>query len=144
TRAPADRPRQQSRNRAGRTRPLDGRSARADRDGDDTMKHGTVAFIRDLRFADLPPAVADAAKLCVLDLVGVVCGGIGTKLSRIIRDHAVESFAAGPGRPGARLLFDGRRVSTVGAALANGMTIDAFDAHDGHVLTKGHAGAAVL
>jgi 2-methylcitrate dehydratase PrpD len=108
------------------------------------MKNDVVAFIRDLRFADLPPAMVDAAKLCVLDLVGVACGGVGTKLSKIIRDHAVESFAAGAGRPGARLLFDGRRVSAVGAALANGMTIDAFDAHDGHVLTKGHAGVAVL
>ena len=47
-------------------------------------------------------------------------------------------------RTTAGLMFDGRRVSLVGAALANGMTIDAFDAHDGHVLTKGHAGAAVL
>jgi 2-methylcitrate dehydratase PrpD len=106
------------------------------------MKQGTTGFIRGLRFADLPREVVDAAQLCVLDLIGVACGGIGTRLSRIIRDHAAESF--GGGKSSARLLFDGRRVSAVGAALANGMTIDAFDAHDGHVLTKGHAGAAVF
>jgi 2-methylcitrate dehydratase PrpD len=41
-------------------------------------------------------------------------------------------------------MFDGRRVSPPGAALAGGMTIDSIDAHDGHPLTKGHAGAAVL
>lgn len=41
-------------------------------------------------------------------------------------------------------MFDGRRASMAGAALAGGMTIDSLDAHDGHVLTKGHAGVAVL
>src|SRR5690349_4852766 len=44
----------------------------------------------------------------------------------------------------ARMLFDGRRVGLAGAALAGAATIDAFDAHDGHPLVKGHAGAAVL
>jgi 2-methylcitrate dehydratase PrpD len=106
------------------------------------MKNGAVGFIRDLRFGDLPRGVVDLARVCVLDLVGTACGGLGTKLSRIIRDHAADQFGAG--RRSARLMLDGRRVSAAGAALANGMTIDAFDAHDGHALTKGHAGAAVL
>jgi 2-methylcitrate dehydratase PrpD len=105
------------------------------------MKNVTVGFIRGLHFSDLPQQVVDQARACVLDLVGTACGGRGTKLSRIIREHVVQQFG---GHKGARLMFDGRRVSAVGAALANGMTIDAFDAHDGHVLTKGHAGAAVL
>ena len=30
------------------------------------------------------------------------------------------------------------------ATAAGGMIIDSFDAHDGHLLTKGHAGVAVL
>ncbi|MFZ0547146.1 MAG: MmgE/PrpD family protein, partial [Candidatus Promineifilaceae bacterium] len=37
-----------------------------------------------------------------------------------------------------------REVSPPGAALANGMTIDSMDIHDGHNLVKGHAGAAVI
>ena len=45
---------------------------------------------------------------------------------------------------GARILFDGRRASVAGAAFAGATTIDALDAHDGHVLTKGHAGVAIL
>src|SRR5881392_573109 len=44
----------------------------------------------------------------------------------------------------ARLLFDGRRAGIAGAAFAGATTIDALDAHDGHVLTKGHAGVALL
>jgi 2-methylcitrate dehydratase PrpD len=106
------------------------------------MKRGTVGFIRELRFGDLPREVVDDALVCLVDLVGVACAGRGTRLSRIIRDHAAEHFGGRSNTAG--LMFDGRRVSVVGAALANGMTIDAFDAHDGHVLTKGHAGAAVL
>ncbi|MQA83188.1 MAG: MmgE/PrpD family protein [Streptosporangiales bacterium] len=99
-------------------------------------------FIRELRFHDLPPRVVEQAQLCLLDLVGVAAAGTNTQLSRIIRDHAAGNFAAGTA--GARILFDGRRVSPVGAALASGMTIDSLDAHDGHALAKGHAGAAVL
>src|SRR4029079_15864107 len=44
----------------------------------------------------------------------------------------------------ARILFDGRRASLAGAAFAGAATIDAVDAPDGHVLTKGHAGGALL
>ncbi len=84
------------------------------------------------------------ARRCLLDLSGTAAAGATTQLSRIIRDHAVEQFGAGPGAPSARMLFDGRSVSPTGAALAGGMTVDSVDSHDGHVLTKGHAGAAVL
>lgn len=106
------------------------------------MKDGTIGFIREARFSDLPAEVVDGALVCIADLIGVAAAGGNTRLSQIIRDHCADNFA---GRATtSRLLFDGRRASPVGAALANGMTIDAFDAHDGHVLTKGHAGAAVL
>ncbi|MGH7081751.1 MAG: MmgE/PrpD family protein, partial [Acetobacteraceae bacterium] len=43
----------------------------------------------------------------------------------------------------ARLIFDGRPASVAGVAFAGAATIDSFDAHDGHPLTKGHAGVAV-
>jgi 2-methylcitrate dehydratase PrpD len=99
-------------------------------------------FVNDLSFSDLPAEVRLQAKRCVLDLVGTAAAGRTTPLSAIIRGHVVEQFGAGG--PGARIIFDGRQVSPAGAALAGGMIIDSFDAHDGHVLTKGHAGAAVL
>jgi 2-methylcitrate dehydratase PrpD len=82
------------------------------------------------------------AKRCLLDLIGVAASGLQTDLSRIVRDHAVRHMGSGEG--GARILFDGRGASPAGAAYAGASTIDAFDAHDGHPLTKGHAGAAVL
>ena len=109
------------------------------------MDHRNVhGFVTGTRYADLPEAVQAMARRCVLDLTGTAAAGLATDLSHIIRRHAVRAFGAGAGAPAARLMFDGRRASPEGAALAGGMTIDSFDAHDGHVLTKGHAGCAVL
>lgn len=102
------------------------------------------AFVMQTTYEALPPAVQRMAERCLLDLAGTGAAGLATPLSQIIRRHAVRSFAAGEGAPSARLLFDGRRASAAGAAMAGGMTIDSFDAHDGHVLTKGHAGVAIL
>jgi 2-methylcitrate dehydratase PrpD len=101
-------------------------------------------FVVDTRYDHLPEPVRQMAERCLLDLCGTAAAGLATPLSRIIRSHAVRGFAAGEGAPRARLLLDGRQASPLGAALAGGMTIDSFDAHDGHVLTKGHAGVAIL
>ncbi|CAN5151859.1 MmgE/PrpD family protein [soil metagenome] len=100
-------------------------------------------FVGDLTFTDLPAQVVRDAERCLLDLLGVAAAGQGTRLSSIAREHVVRWLPAGPGG-GARLLFDGRRVSPVGAAFAGAATIDSLDAHDGHALAKGHAGVAVL
>ncbi len=101
-----------------------------------------IAFIHELAFADLPPAVVRQAKRCLLDLIGVAASGRQTELSRIV--HQVACSQMGTHEAGARLMFDGRRVSVTGAAYAGASTIDSFDAHDGHRLTKGHAGVALL
>ena len=106
------------------------------------MTSPAVAFTHKFRFGDMPDAVVEQAKLCVVDLVGAAAAGTETAMSRIIRDHAVETF--GGGRKGVRMMLDGRRVGPAGAAMAGGITIDAFDSHDGHALTKGHAGVAIL
>jgi 2-methylcitrate dehydratase PrpD len=101
-----------------------------------------VAFVHALRFRDLPPEVVAQAKRCLLDLVGVAAAGLRTDLSRIVRGYAHRHLGAAGA--GARILFDGRRVSPAGAAFAGASTLDAFDGHDGHALTKGHAGVALL
>ena len=99
-------------------------------------------FVHDLHFEDLSEETVHFAKRCVLDLLGVAAGGTNTELSRIIRNHATSHFGAGG--KSARMLFDGRRVSPAGAALAGGMTIDSLDGHDGQKLTKGHVGCGVF
>ncbi|MGB3833559.1 MAG: MmgE/PrpD family protein [Mesorhizobium sp.] len=107
------------------------------------MAGGTTCdFILGLRAGDIPPDVARHAKRFLLDLIGVAAAGSRLQVSRIIRNTAVTLFAAG--QEGAPFLFDGRLASPAGAALANATTIDGFDAHDGHPLTKGHAGCGAL
>lgn len=109
-----------------------------------TTRNAVFDFVSGSTWSDVPQPVQTIATQCVLDLVGVAAAGRTTELSALVHDHAVRYFAAGDGTRPARLLFDGRHASVVGAALAGASTIDSFDAHDGHVLTKGHAGVAVL
>jgi len=99
-----------------------------------------VSFIQETIWDDLPEEVRRQARRCLLDALGAGISGSQTRLSRIIRNFSASAF----GGRGAHLWLDGREVSPPGAALANGMTIDALDIHDGHPLTKGHAGAAIV
>ena len=99
-------------------------------------------FIHGLKLSDIPDDAVYHGKRCLLDLIGVAAAGLTTENSRIVRDFAARY--EGAGAIGARLVFDGRRVSVPAAAMANAATIDSFDAHDGLKETKGHAGAVVL
>jgi 2-methylcitrate dehydratase PrpD len=101
-----------------------------------------AAFVRTLSFDLLPPDVVRQAQRCLLDLIGVAAAGACTPAASIVNAYAATQMTSRDAE--ARLLFDGRRASRAGAAFAGASTIDAFDAHDGHVLTKGHAGVAAL
>jgi len=101
-----------------------------------------ACFIRTLAFKAIPLDVVQQAQRCLLDLIGVAAGGSRTPAAGIVNAYAATQMTSA-GR-GARMLLDGRRASMAGAAFAGAATIDALDAHDGHVLTKGHAGVAVL
>jgi 2-methylcitrate dehydratase PrpD len=101
-----------------------------------------ATFVHGLRFDALPADVVACAARCLLDLVGVAAAGSTLPSAKLAREHAVRHMA-GRERE-ARILFDGRRTSLPGAAFAGAASIDALDAHDGHVLTKGHAGVSVL
>lgn len=92
----------------------------------------TLQFIHDTQFEDLPDAIVHEAVRCLVDTLGVAVGGSQTKMSQIIHSHAARQF----GGTQATLWQDGRSVSAAGAALANGMTIDALDAHDVLISTQ--------
>lgn len=88
---------------------------------------------------NLPTEVYGLAQTCLLDLIGVAVAATGTPLARIGREFVLSQY------PGEQpLLFSKGSASHVGAALYGGWLIDALDAHDGHILTKGHAGVAIL
>ncbi|TDK43062.1 MmgE/PrpD family protein [Antarcticimicrobium luteum] len=98
-----------------------------------------LELIHGLHWSDLPPPVQARAELVLLDLIGIAAGGHGTRLSHIIRDHAAEMFGGS-----APMLFDHRRASPPGVALAGGMMIDSLDGHDGYNPSKGHIGCALF
>ncbi|MGF1631450.1 MAG: MmgE/PrpD family protein [Kiloniellaceae bacterium] len=106
------------------------------------MQRAPVDFIHDLRYADIPETARHAGRRALLDTLGSAAAGRATRASCILRDHAARYYGAGAS--GARLLLDGRRVAPQGAALAGAGSIDSVDAHDGHRLTKGHAGVTVV
>ena len=102
----------------------------------------TIDFIHQCRYDDLPDPVVAQALRCTLDLIGVAAAGVTTPAAKIVAQHTAEHYLSAS--RGARMLFDGRRVSPVGAAFMGAIAIDSLDGHDGHQLTKGHAGAALL
>ena len=101
-------------------------------------------FLLEASFGSLPPAVVAQTKRCLLDLIGVAAAGRQTALAAIACDFAARHLGAASADWSARLLLDGRPASAPGAAFAGAAIIDSFDAHDGHALTKGHAGVAVF
>lgn len=111
------------------------------------MPISPVRFIHELTLGDIPEAARHAGRRALLDTLGTGAAGSATAASGILRDHAAHFHGAGDLASdgwGARLLFDGRRVAPPGAAMAGAGSIDALDAHDGHRLTKGHAGVTVV
>jgi 2-methylcitrate dehydratase PrpD len=98
-----------------------------------------IAFVHSLTWDDVPEAAKAQVELSLLDLIGVAAGGMSTRLSHIIRDHAHREFA-GP----MPMLFDGRGASATGLALVAGISIDALDAHDGFNPAKGHIGCPLF
>ncbi|WP_158773378.1 MmgE/PrpD family protein [Cobetia sp. L2A1] len=78
-------------------------------------------------------------KRCLLDLLGVAAGATRTPLAAKAARYVTRQH--GGDLP---LLFAHGSASSSGVALQGGWLIDALDAHDGQVLTKGHAGVALL
>ncbi|MDR5905750.1 MmgE/PrpD family protein [Franzmannia qiaohouensis] len=79
------------------------------------------------------------AKRALLDTLGVAAGASRTALARHAERYVISQH--GGGRP---LLFSTATASASGVALHGAWMIDALDAHDGQVLTKGHCGVALV
>jgi 2-methylcitrate dehydratase PrpD len=104
------------------------------------MIEHAIRFIRDVRWADFPEEVRHQTRRCLLDALGAMLAGAVTPAGRLVAEIARSQF---PGDE-ATILFYGHRVSSSGAALANGFSGNALDVDDGYRLVKGHPGACVL
>ena len=111
-----------------------------DQEDNGALQIKVIDFIHQLSWNEVPNDVQCMVSRCMVDLCATLIGGRWTELSAIVRDVAVNIF----GGQEATLLLDGRRASAPGAALANGMTIDSMDMHDGFRPAKGHAGVNIF
>ena len=99
-----------------------------------------LEFIQCTQWDDLPVTVQHGARRCLLDLIGALVAGTETPVARLMAGIAAGQF----GGDEATVLCGGRRVSVVGATLANGFAANALDIDDGYRPIKGHPGACVL
>jgi 2-methylcitrate dehydratase PrpD len=97
-------------------------------------------FAAETTWGSLPCAVRQTAGRCLLDLAGVAAGGYPLPHASIVRNHVLARGAQGA----APVWFTGQSLAPADAAWANATAIESLDAHDGHALTKGHAGVALL
>lgn len=74
-------------------------------------------FVADLDLAQVPPAVVEKARTCLLNGYGIALGGHATPFAPVARRAALA--LDGERGDGATLLGDGRKTSIAGAALAN-------------------------
>jgi 2-methylcitrate dehydratase PrpD len=105
-----------------------------------TIRQRLSDFIHATSFADLPPAVVHAAKLCLLDLVGVALAGARQRVTAI----AHETIGAAGGEPEVALWGFDRRVPVPVAAMLNAVSGHAIDMDDGHRFANGHPGVVTI
>jgi aconitate decarboxylase len=98
-----------------------------------------AAFASSLAFDQIPGAVVEHAKLCLLDTVG--CGLFGSTLpwSRILAGCVQELEAGGP----STLWGLSTTASPAGAALVNGTMVHGFELDDLHKPSIVHPGSVV-
>src|ERR1043165_1177379 len=86
----------------------------------------------------LPPEVADMARLCLADWLGVAIGAAEEAAGRIVREVASGWHSEGP----SRILFGGSEAAPF-AALANGTLAHCLDFDDTYVKAVTHTSAPV-
>ncbi|WP_067098989.1 MmgE/PrpD family protein [Marinomonas atlantica] len=99
-------------------------------------------FVNGFNFKDAPISTQFLIKNSLLDIIGVIAAAKDNNTNVKLRNFVLEQYPKGDF--GARILFDGRVISPLGAAWTGGFAADSLDAHEGHFLSKGHAGATVV
>src|SRR5690349_4234391 len=86
----------------------------------------------------MPPEVADMARLCLADWLGVAIGAAEEPAGRIVRDTVAGWHSGGD----STVLFDGKAAAPF-AALANGTLAHCLDFDDTYVRAITHTSAPV-
>jgi 2-methylcitrate dehydratase PrpD len=99
-----------------------------------------ASFVCELDLDQVPVAVVEEARRCVLDTVGVIVAGQQTPLARAAMEHAKQTYRDG----NAHLLGTGICLQPVGAALVNAAAGHAYDFDDTSYTGIMHGSVAVL
>jgi aconitate decarboxylase len=99
-----------------------------------------AAWAAALRIEDVPPAVLDHIKVCVLDALGCAIFGAEQEWSRIAAAVAADAGSNGP----AMLFARPDRAAAADAAMANGTALHGYEIDDVHVASSLHPAAAIL
>ena len=103
-----------------------------------------VAFALDTKWNDLSETVQHQSKRALLDTLGVLIAGATMPVSQITDAFVEDQLSVKNPKEACTLVSTGKKVSAVGAALANGIAANALDMDDGYMASKGHPGAALL
>jgi 2-methylcitrate dehydratase PrpD len=104
-----------------------------------TIVQTFAEHVANMRYEELPPAVVDQAKRCVLDTVGNMAGGRYTAKGDMIVAYAQSvSNAAGA------TVIGFQSMSVEAAALANACMARVLDLDDGHRFAYGHPACVVI
>lgn len=106
-----------------------------------TIVETLAEFTSQLRFEQLPPNVLEESKRLLIDAIGCGLGGLSHSKGTIGVEYARLMGAGTPGNQ-ASILGTAERVSTVGAAFANGELINALDFDA--ILPPGHVSPYVI
>ena len=96
-------------------------------------------FILRQSYADLPEPIRHQAKRCLLDSMGALSAGAVTPLARLTARTAERFFQGGE----CTLIASGKKVSPLGASMANGFASNALDVEHGYRPAQGRPGAAL-
>jgi 2-methylcitrate dehydratase PrpD len=99
-----------------------------------------AGFVCELDLDQVPVAVVDEARRCVLDTVGVIVAGQQSRLARTAMEHAQQTYRDG----NAHLLGTGITLQPMGAALVNAAAGHAYDFDDTSYTGIMHGSVAVL
>jgi hypothetical protein len=107
----------------------------------DTLARRFARFATVLRYDDLPTAVVDKAKACILHCLGVGLAGHGSLAVRAARAAVLAQEGAGNG--GATILVSGERATPYGAAFVNSSLMHARLQEDAYH-TGSHPGVMLI
>ncbi|MBU2601392.1 MAG: MmgE/PrpD family protein [Actinobacteria bacterium] len=94
-----------------------------------------AAFVREMSWETVPPAVRYRARACLLDNLGSTLGGTLAPISRISAGWAAEAWRGDE----ATILGHGLRATAAGAVFANANAGNALDISDDRLARCGQA-----